>query len=729
MRAPSPRSLALIFLALGASAVVRAARLQGADRSAPAAPVLVPFLPEELRVLGVVDAQVLVANPGPEGSELALERLRLVADGATLVDVALDARLPGDPRFIRASALIERMPDNHRHGPRWFAPADAPELAGAEAMAAWSEIDALLAGLRADYAAGRPEPFLKVDFPLPTDQVFLPEDAPGTRRAVTLLLDYRGADGAPAILSLARPLVLLAPPLGTPAALTALGYAVHPGDLHVHSCHGEAVGACAPSADCAAESFETSGSFTYAQLKSQYQALGLDWFTATDHSYCINSDAEYNTVVAECAALTDGAFLVVPDIELSSEEVGATVGSDLGDLACLGSTEANHMGAHGIASKKVGGTEGFLGFCDGLFSDTLKPFTTNAALVRAEGGYPIANHPMGTSWAWNSFAATQGIEASSLHGVEIWNGAVQTGQTGHVARWVEWLLGGRILYAYSGSDTHDAAFAFGANHALLKGPFTTAGVEAALKAGRVFISNGHVLALEVDQGGATLPMGTLQALAPGTGADPLVLRAHYSFGADSAVITFFRGRVGDAAESTVFTSAPLTGEGVLEVPATLAPAARTWYRAYSEGAGKSSYTNPVFFLPGSCAYAQYGLGLGGANTGTLASASSPTQGSFNTLHATFPASLSTPVFFGASGTALPGGAPLLGGFLLIGFPPFFTAGGTLAAGQAALTYQVPSDPGLPGASVYWQAVAFDPSQPGSFAFSNGLSLTVCALLQ
>jgi hypothetical protein len=87
------------------------------------------------------------------------------------------------------------------------------------------------------------------------------------------------------------------------------------------------------------------------------------------------------------------------------------------------------------------------------------------------------------------------------------------------------------------------------------------------------------------------------------------------------------------------------------------------------------------------------------------------------------------VFFGASGTPIPGGAPLLGGFLLIGFPPFFTAGGVLAAGQAALTYQVPSDPGLPGASVYWQAVAFDPSQPSSFAFSNGLSLTVCALLQ
>jgi hypothetical protein len=195
------------------------------------------------------------------------------------------------------------------------------------------------------------------------------------------------------------------------------------------------------------------------------------------------------------------------------------------------------------------------------------------------------------------------------------------------------------------------------------------------------------------------------------------------------VITFFRGRVGDAAESTVFTSAPLTGEGVLEVPATLAPLARTWYRAYSEGAGRSSYTNPVFFLPGTCAYAAYGTGLGGANTGTLSSGSSPTIGSFNTLAASFPPALSTPVFYGASASQIPGGLPLLGGFLLIGFPPFFTAAGALSAGTGTFTYQVPAQQSLVGASVFWQAAAFDPGQPGSFAFSNGLAMTVCDLLQ
>ena len=79
-----------------------------------------------------------------------------------------------------------------------------------------------------------------------------------------------------------------------PSALASerAGYSVHAGDLHVHSCHGEALDACAPSSDCTAESFQTSGSFSYAELRTMYEALGIDWFTATDHSYCINSETE-----------------------------------------------------------------------------------------------------------------------------------------------------------------------------------------------------------------------------------------------------------------------------------------------------------------------------------------------------------------------------------------------------------------------------------------------------
>jgi hypothetical protein len=726
-----------MFLALFATAFVQAARRQDPRAGEAAHAVLVPFLVEEHRVLGVSDAEVLVANAGPEGTELVLERLRVSAGGLDLVDQALGHRLPGDPRFARANSLIERLPSAERHGKerRAFAAADEAPLAGDAALAAQSEIEALVQAMGRDYAAGLPEPFLALAFPLATDQVFAPEDPPGTRRTLVFTLDYPrapagGAAGPLETLTLERELVRGRAPLSPPAALKELGFALFAGDLHVHSCHGEALGACAPSTNCAAETFQTSGSFSYAELKSQYQALGLSWFSATDHSYCINSDSEYDLIAGECAALTDAAFVALPDTELSSDEVGPQIGSDVGDLACLGTTEANHMGAHGISTRKPGGSDGLLGFCDGLFSDALAPFTANIAAVRAEGGYAIANHPAdGSSFGWNSYAATQGLEAGGLHGVEIWNGATQTGQGGQVGRWVDWLLDGRILYAYSGSDTHDAAFAFGANHVLLEEPLSATALEKALKAGRSFVSSEHVLVLEILHAGAVLPMGTLEALAPGTSASALTLRVHYNFGADSASITIFRGRVGDAAESVSFASGPLSGEGLLEVSATLDPSSRTWYRAYSEGAGETAYTNPVFFLPGSCAYSAFGAGLGGANTGALTSASSPTIASFNTLQASFPGALGTPVFFAASLVQIPAGAPLLGGFLLIGFPPIFSATGLLAGGQGAFAYQVPNDPGLVGGAVFWQAAALDPGAAQGFAFTNGLALTVCDLLQ
>ena len=316
-----------------------------------------------------------------------------------------------------------------------------------------------------------------------------------------------------------------------------------------------------------------------------------------------------------------------------------------------------------------------------------------------------------------------------MHGVEIWNGANQSGQGGHVGRWVDWLLAGRILYAYSGSDTHDAAFAFGANQVLLHDePFTPDGLESALKAGNIFISKSHQLILEVDHDGATLPMGTLQALSPTQPAAPLTLRVHYNFGGATSSITLFQGRVGDANETVACTSGALTGEGVFECAATLDPFARTWYRAYSEGGGETAYTNPVFFLPGSCSYAMYGVGLGGSNIGLLQSESSPTAGSYNTLKTSGFSASSTTVFYAASGAQIPSGSPFLGGFLLVGPPFLFVGLGALSAGAGELAYPIPSEVSA-GGSIYWQAAAIDPSQPGGFAFSNGLSMTTCALLQ
>ena len=730
------RSLFALVLVVAASALVHAVRSPRPAAARPAAePVLVPFAIDAARVLTVVDSVLLVCNAADVEEPMVLEELLVSANGVVLETQSLDVELRRDPRFAELNAMVERMPAELTHlhrDRRYFAAPDAAPYPFAELADRWAEIDARSEALRADYLADPSRPFVELHFALPLDQVFFPDDAPGTVREVEMAVRYRRG-GTSAMASTVHTLTLLAPRLPAPRTLAfTLGdVTVHAGDLHVHSCHGEAVNACAPSGDCAAESFQTSGSFTYAQLKSQYQALGYDWFTATDHSYCINSTSEYQTIVAETTALTDGAFVMIPDIELSSEEQGAQSGSDFTDILCLLGPEQNHMGAHGITSRKEGGSDGFLGFCNGLFSDALDGFLINASRVRAEGGYPIAHHPTADSFAWNSTTSTLGIEGNQMHGIEVWNGASISGQGGDVGDWVGRLLRGNILYAYSGSDTHDAAFAFGADHAVfVNEPFTEAGLESVLKRGRVFLSNGHVLILEVEVDGQSLLMGALQSLSPTQPASPLTTRVHFDFGAATSTITVFKGRVGDGAETVLCTSPPLTGTGIFEWTDTLDPTARTYYRAYCETSGATTvaYTNPVFFLPGSCGYTPYGTGLGGANVATLASFSNPAIGSMNRFDAVGFSPAATTAFFVYSQGSIPGGLPLAGGFLLVTLPQDYLRTAPVTAGTASIIEQIPFDPAFVGATVYWQAAALDPAQPNHIAFTNGLAMTVCDIL-
>ena len=578
--------------------------------------VLVPFLPGEVRVPRTVEVALLVYNPDPAAGSVALERLEVVADGLVIhVEELGGASLVGDPRYGEINALVERLPreiTELNRDRRYFAPKGAPEFIGVEVPEARREIAVRLDRLVDEYDSGCPIPFRQWSFPLHYDQLFFDDAVPGTRARLELRVRYRSVGGRAAAATTTEIVTLLPAPLPPPGSLASRAGAIHihAGDLHVHSCHGEAVNACAPSDDCAAESFQTSGDFTYAELRTHYEALGYDWFTATDHSYCINDTAEYQAIEAECAAITDTSFLCCADIELSSDEEGPQSGSDLGDAACLWTTSANHMGAHDITSRIPGGDEGFLGFCDGLFGDALAGFLGNIATIRAQGGYPIANHPAAGEFGWNSYDATVGIEAGGLQGVEIWNGETQSGQGGHVGQWVDWLLDGRLLYAYSGSDTHDEAFAFGANHVVLEANevFDLPTLHAALKGGRSYVSNGPVLIMEVGLGGGSVPMGAMHVLPDGAPAAPIAPRVHYNFGTGSGVISIFAGRADDSAETLLCQSGSLTGEGVFECAATLETAVDSWYRGYSENGSTVAYTNPVFLLVGGPDPRSYCLG-------------------------------------------------------------------------------------------------------------------------
>ena len=719
---------------------------QGTERSAKdpgtTGPVLVPYVVEAARALVPVDGQLFVLNPVDRdlpGGRLELTGLRVLLEGVWIEDRPLELTLEGDPRFAELFASVERLPREvtELHRENVLVPDDVAPYAGPEVTTAMRDIEAQLATLRAEWSAGRPEPFVALDFQFQLDQLFAPEDAPGTERTVGLELSWRDAAGQTGVTRTERTVRRLAAPLAVPLTLArttdgrnlaATTPHEHAGDLHVHSCHGEAAGACAPSGNCGAESFQLSGSFTYAQLKTQYVALGVDWFTATDHSYCIDSPSEYGTVTNECSALTNTSFIAIPDIELSSDEAGAQQGSDLGDAICLGATQSNHMGAHGISTWKHGGQEAFWGFCDGLFTDELDSFPSNIDKIRNEGGYPIANHPAGSSFGWNSVAGLTGIESNDMHGIEIWNGATMSGQGGNVGMWVDWLEAGRILYAYSGSDTHDDAFAFGANHVLLEAnqPFNPKQLQRGIREGRVYLSNEHVLVHETTIGGDKLGMGSLQSLTPAQQSMVVTLEAHYNFGADTGTITLFAGADG-VQETALTTSGPLTGQGVFTWPHVPFPGKTSWSRAYSESGGKTAYTNPIFYKPGTATSTPFGTGLGGANIGTLNSASSPSIGGtveldLGGLGGAGSATLAM------SASQIPGGLPFAGGTLLIGLPTAFQTQVPIdGAGDGSFNFRMPFEPSLVGGLLFWQAVAITPATPQLLAFTNGLSMPIAGL--
>ncbi len=572
----------------------------------PPEPVVVPLVVDVVRRPVDTWSQVLVYNGAQRGETIEVRDVRVIADGSVVAHARVDRSLPADPRYAELAATLERLPEEitERHRPRAFVPHDAPVFEGDEVLDRWRGAALLLDDLRRDYRTPGREPFVQVDLKVPMGRVFAAGSGAaeaGARAELLFEVVWRGSDGVERTTTARAEVRRLADrPAAPPELVAEAGGAltIHAGDLHVHSCHGEALGACPPSDNCAAESLQLFGSFTLDQLRSQYEALAVDWFTATDHSYCINDDAEFAAIAAEAAAASDASFLVLPDTELSSDEVGPQQGGDLGDLICFGLTEQNHMGAHDITSRKPGGDDDLLGFCDGFFSDALRRFTDNVASIRADGGYPVVHHPAADSWGWNSFEQLTGIEAGGVHGVEIWNGAARSGQEGNVGQWVDWLLADRLLYAYSGSDTHDAAFDFGANHVPLGGSFDAESLTTAIRAGRVYVSNGPLLVLSARVGPVRWWMGEIVALP----ADPpptatVEVRSFYDVGPDGGVITVFRGRVGDGAEQAVCESGPLAGSGVFSCEVTIETDRSSHLRAYVENAGRSrvAYTNPVFF--------------------------------------------------------------------------------------------------------------------------------------
>jgi len=560
---------------------------------------ILPFgLLEEVRVADFsVPMQVQLYNSGDASVEL-LELLVQTPEGVALGHKAFhNLALTGDGGFLNELYLdMERTdPDfSHRHTKRLFIPLEDYVALGPEGEA--EAMRRVLQGVSDLKKSGAPQ-MLDAPFELDLAALFGPQSQTGDVAPFEIVI--RWFDGT-SIQSntLARTITKLAPFRAAPPGHWSYGRAVGSwvtGDLHVHNCRDEAINGCD---SCAAESVNITGSFTNAQLKPQFQALGFDFFSSTTHSYCINTTSEFNAVLAESVALTDPSFVMLASTEVSGRETGPQSGSDSSNALCLlgfSTNEVHHMGAHHITSRKPGGKDGFLDFCDNPMSGQ----RFNLDEINSEGGFAVINHPASSMWGFNSLADLSGQERNNAWGVEVWNGSegANNFQLFHRNWWVARMVGGKLLYPYSGSDTHDSAHNFGATHTFVSGALTPNSLNDALKSGLNYLSNGPFLDLSIsDNGGRGLGMGEVLTVNAGVVPPnyPITVSVPYNVDNNGSTIQIFRGVVG-VGEVLVSSITGLTGAGTLQVPDIL-PQSTCWYRAEVNNSilTESALTTPVF---------------------------------------------------------------------------------------------------------------------------------------
>jgi len=570
------------------------------------------WAPEQVRRARSLAGHLEIYHDGPPTSRVEIESLEIRCGEDRVWRRPCALVLHGDGGLYgEIDRLLELVPPAtskrfaHRRLPLDAHRADPPAARAARI----DELRLLSADLARGKGLGASPPTGLV--PIELDLAALLEPRPGASATFRIEVHYRDSAGRPARAATSHSISLLPPfsrlplPAGGRAELPGaeLAGAWAAGDLHVHDCKDEA-GFWRGCPTCQAESLNWGDENSLRRLKNQYAALGADWFSSTSHSYCLESSSEYDAVAADAAALNaEGGVLIVPGTELTSGESGPRSGCpDLNDIICALDGGVNHIGAHFITSWKAGGTDLGGGYCYHPIYELLD----NIAAIRAEGGFSLMNHPchdpvFGGALTSNSDFALTGVREDGLYGAEIWSGSLTSGQDGHVAWWVDRMLDGLKLYAYSGSDTHDDAFDHGWNHVYVWPTLTLSNLSRSLQMGLSYISNHQYLALAGRLvGGTWIPMGGDISVPLGGGESPLEIVIGYDMNGRTGSVDLYRGQVGDAAEQRLATFDDITGSGYLFVSDDAPNERGSYYRAYSVAPGSPkgvAYSNPVWVEP------------------------------------------------------------------------------------------------------------------------------------
>jgi hypothetical protein len=553
-----------------------------------------------------VPMQVQVYNAGDGAIHLQSLDVRTV-DGRQLAQIPLAAeRLLGDSgELFDVHMLLEKLPldISHRRSDRMFIPVDQiPDLDPSQQAELAHQIEQKISKIR---RAGLPQA-RNLTFEVDLSRLFPSGALAGDEAVMDIDLNYTDASGTLKTVTYTHAVNFLEPYLGPPAEWQqrygnsrAAGQFVA-GDLHVHNCRDEAIAGC-PS--CAAESFNITGAFNNQQLRDQFLGLGYDYFSTTTHSYCIQGDNEFANVASEANSLDLADFVVLLGLEMTNKEFGPQQGSDIFDATCFlgGHWDRGiaHMGGHGLTSDKPGGQDYFLGACDG----PIRNQDVNISETNSEGGFAIANHPGGSTLGFNSVDLFRGMERNMATGVEIWNHDVSSGKASavHMNWWIKRLLEGKITYPYSGSDTHDEAVEFGANHTYITGALNDANLLTALKKGRTYLSNGPFLYNNLsDSSNRELIMGDIFQISASKVPPnyPVSIDSYYNTGTEVVTVRVYRGTVGDSDEVLLAEYINISGAGVLNTATTVPTSGTSWYRTELEADNvwKSAYATPCYIF-------------------------------------------------------------------------------------------------------------------------------------
>ncbi|MDP6128924.1 MAG: hypothetical protein QGH77_04895 [Planctomycetota bacterium] len=515
--------------------------------------------------------------------------------------------LPGDGGMMAdAYYLMEKLdPEfSHRWKHRIFIPLEErPELTPEEASILQRRLLDTVAEVKRDGG----EQMHNVRFEVDLASVFGSNPSVGDEQLMLVELDYYNPEGELSRASTSHTIQLLAPYLPPPSSWTARmngssrsSGAWYAGDFHVHNCRDEATNGCP---DCDAEALNTTGSFSNADLKPQFQALGLDFFSTTTHSYCINNISEFDAVKAESENLDEAGFRILCGTELTTREAGSQSGSDpYFDAQCLLVFHGGiaHYGGHNITSRKPGGEDGWLGYC----LDPMMHAVNQAKRVNEEGGFMIANHPGGNMISNNSVAMFKGIEGGMTVACEVWNAdnTLEHMSPAHKSWWISRLLEGKFTFPASGSDTHDAAHEFGSTHVWINGTFDDAAVGTSMREGTLYLSNGPFLSVSLaDNHGHRKEMGGVIFASRSLQHDyPVTVEAPYNVGTDVGTLRVYRGGTGDSSETLLREFQNVTGQGTLQVLSSIPNPNHqrrgVWYRTEFESSGnpqKSAYSSII----------------------------------------------------------------------------------------------------------------------------------------